>query len=224
MNTCNIQKINNFQKDSNIEHKISQFLDENFYSHISSYVDYKRTNELSDQYAGIDLYLNNSMIDEKSKNTNNPNEFKDYYASLEIYHTTKDGRYEKGWFTNPNIKTTHYFFEYRFEDQNADISSVIIVSFQKQSMKDYLDNLIGYDKILDDASNMQYAKKGIDDIRYTDIMLKNLGKLTKTYENATVLTFKLTDLQNVKGSTIIYCERNKKPRKLSFKEVRSYFT
>ena len=79
------------------------------------------------------------LVDEKSKNTSSPNEIKDFYASLELYHEQRDGTYTEGWFANPNMKTTHYFFEYRFEDERKDISSVIIVAFSKRSMKKHID-------------------------------------------------------------------------------------
>lgn len=220
----NYSKIRNFSKDSAIEKKIAEFLDANFYSQISS--DNRliyRTNELSEQYSGIDLSVGNWLVDEKSKNTSTPNEIKNYYCSIELYHKQRNGNYTKGWFFNDNQKTTHYFFEYRFEDAVNEISSVILVCFSKNAMKEYLDDEIGLNKLDNDASDMEYKIKGIDDIIYRNKAGYKIGKLTKSYEGACVLAFNLTDLEKVEGSGIIEVVRNKKPRRMSFKELKSRF-
>ena len=221
----NTAKAINFAKDSAVEKKIAAFLDQNFYSSLSANAStFGRSTELSDQYAGIDLSVGHSLIDEKSKNTSTPNQIRDYYASLEIYHLTRSGEWTEGWFANPNQKTTHYFFEYRFEDDAGDISSVIIVSFNKAEMKKHVDQQIGYQRIINDASAMRYAKKHDDDVYYKNKFGFRIGKLTKSPEGAAVLTFKLTDLERVKGSHVIEVKRGRVVKKLTFDQLRQKFT
>lgn len=81
----NYGKISNFSKDQKVEKKIAQFLDANYYSSISSDVFFGRENQLSGQRIGIDLSCGDMLIDEKSKNTSDPNTIKDFYSSVELY-------------------------------------------------------------------------------------------------------------------------------------------
>lgn len=220
----NYAKIANFTKDQSVEHKIGQFLDDNFYCYLSAAHDFSRATELSDQFAGIDVRLGSMLVDEKSKNTSSPNEIKDFYASLELYHEQRDGTYTEGWFANKSMKTTHYFFEYRFEDECKDISSIIIVAFSKSSMKKHIDQNVGYDNAVRIASGMQFSQKGTDDVVLRDHHGRKFGKLTKSYEGAAVMTFKLTDLSAVDGSAVIECVKGRRPKRLTFQQLREKFT
>lgn len=113
----NCGKIQNFQKDRAIEKKVADFVDENFYSQLSAipkYSNFCRTAELSAQYQGIDLSVGNLIIDEKVKNASCPNEIGNYWASVEIYQTTRNGDFIKGWFADDSMKTTHYSYLYNF--------------------------------------------------------------------------------------------------------------
>ena len=81
----NFGKISNFSKDQRVEKKIAQFLDTNYYSSISADTFFGRETELSGQRIGIDLSCGNMLIDEKSKNSSDPNTIKDFYSSVELY-------------------------------------------------------------------------------------------------------------------------------------------
>lgn len=78
-------KISNFSKDQKVEKKIAQFLDAHYYSSISADTFFGRETQLSGQTAGIDLSCGDMLIDEKSKNTSDPNTIKDFYSSVELY-------------------------------------------------------------------------------------------------------------------------------------------
>ena len=63
---------------------------------------------------------------------------------------------------------------------------------------------------------MRYAKKYDDDVYYKNQFGFRIGKLTKSPERAAVLTFKLTDLERVKGSHVIEVKRGRVVKKLTF--------
>lgn len=221
----NYQKINNFETDQNIEHNVSQFLDENFYSVIScNTATFGRATELSDQFAGIDLSVGNILIDEKVKNARTPNKINNWWASIEIYQKTRTGDFVKGWFASPKMKTTHYSYLYNFTDSNNQTSSVIMVLWNKDELKQLIDQQTGFQNIIDDASQMEYAKPKIDDKHYFDALGHKLWKLTKSYEGAVVLTTTLKDLSYLKHTRILKIDKGQKIKTITFQKLQSYFT
>ena len=74
------------------------------------------------------------------------------------------------------------------------------------------------------ASGMQFSQKGTDDVVLRDHHGRKFGKLTKSYEGAAVMTFKLTDLSAVDGSAVIECVKGRRPKRLTFQQLREKFT
>lgn len=180
-----------------MEKKIARFLDTYYYSSISADTFFGRETQLSGQTAGIDLSCGDMLIDEKSKNTSAPDTIADYYSSVELYQTCRDGRWQKGWMIDKDVKTTHYDFLYRFEDANGDIEKVILVRWSRVDMLRFIDQRCGLKTVAYAASLKQHDVKGIDDVRYGGI------KLTMSKEHAAVLNVTLSQISDLPNTKII---------------------
>ena len=147
-----------------------------------------------------------------------PNRIEDSWASVEILQVYRNGEKHLGWFTNDLMKTTHYLYIYRFEDQNGDIEKCVCVLWKKDELKKFIDCHISvpYEQILEDAKAGESAKY------YDADNSVSFYLSAKSREEACVLCTTLSDLMQLKSTRMFEVSKSGCKR-LQKEDIVQYF-
>ena len=173
--------------DNLIEHNISKFLDENFWSKFPN--GFIRQTEKKYQFQGIDVTLickNNLSVhfDEKSKVYGCLNSVLQY-PSFEISFVNRANQIQPGWFCQKNLSTDYYSFvgvyTYTGNENNNinclssenNISACDVLWVAKKDVIDYVKQTTNLSDLYNDAKDLRHQSK-----------LNGVQKNRKRYENA----------------------------------------
>ena len=171
--------------DTLIEHNISNFLDENFWSKFK--YGFVRQTDKKLQCAGIDITLlgkNNLSInfDEKAKVYGVLNSILQY-PSFEISFVNRANQIQTGWFCQKNLSTDYYSFVgvYTVNENNdinclsssTAISACDVLWCKKQEVIDFVKQTTSLNDLYNDAKELRKESK-----------LNGVQKNRKRYENA----------------------------------------
>lgn len=181
--------------DSLVEKNVARFVDENFYSKSKLSADICRWADKQHQFAGIDLTIRTTNVDEKIKYRNCLNSVLQY-PSFELEFTNKAGNRQTGWFMNAQLSTDYYALYCVFAttaDENqltADnaVSAVDVLLVKKSDVKDMVQEQMSDQQLKDD---MKEIKEDLDAQCY--------GKARKRYPHG---KFWLTYSSNLKEQPI----------------------
>ena len=170
--------------DNLIEHNISKFLDENFWSKFPN--GFIRQTEKKYQFSGIDVTLitkNNLSVhfDEKAKTYHCLNSILQF-PSFEISFVNRANQIHPGWFCQKNLSTDYYSFVgvYTVDENNdinclssaTSISAADMLWCKKQDVIDFVKQTTSLNDLYNDAKELRHQSK-----------LNGVQKHRKRYEN-----------------------------------------
>ena len=170
--------------DNLIEHNISKFLDENFWSKFPN--GFIRQTEKKYQFSGIDVTLitkNNLSVhfDEKAKTYHCLNSILQF-PSFEISFVNRANQIQPGWFCQKNLSTDYYSFVgvYTVDENNdinclssaTSISAADMLWCKKQDVIDFVKQTTSLNDLYNDAKELRHQSK-----------LNGVQKHRKRYEN-----------------------------------------
>ena len=207
--------------DNLIEHNISKFLDENFWSKFPN--GFIRQTEKKYQFSGIDVTLickNNLSInfDEKAKVYGVLNQILQY-PSFEIQFVNRAGGVQPGWFCQKNLSTDYYSFVgvYTVNENNYinclssenNISACDVLWVAKQEVIDFVKQDVSLSQLWNDANTLRAESKSLG-VSKTRKYYKNfwLTHSTRLFENPVNLVMPRNTLENFKNSRHFYITKN----------------
>ena len=207
--------------DNLIEHNISKFLDENFWSKFPN--GFIRQTEKKYQFSGIDVTLickNNLSInfDEKAKVYGVLNQILQY-PSFEIQFVNRAGGVQPGWFCQKNLSTDYYSFVgvYTVNENNYinclssenNISACDVLWVAKQEVIDFVKQDVSLSQLWNDANTLRAESKSLG-VSKTRKYYKNfwLTHSTRLFESPVNLVMPRNTLENFKNSRHFYITKN----------------
>lgn len=150
-----------YEEDRKIEAGVAKFLDEHFYAVLKEKVPVIRWDDTEHQYAGIDLTINNTHLDEKVKVRGCLNSVYGY-PSFEVSLKNKANYVQDGWFVQP-LSTDYYTFigvysytndECSISDDN-NISACDVLWVKKQDVVDMVEEQMTVDQLKSEAKELR---------------------------------------------------------------------
>ena len=207
--------------DNLIEHNISKFLDENFWSKFPN--GFIRQTEKKYQFQGIDVTIitKNGLsinFDEKAKVYGVLNQILQY-PSFEIQFVNRAGGVQPGWFCQKNLSTDYYSFVgvYTVNENNYinclssenNISACDVLWVAKQEVIDFVKQDVSLSQLWNDANTLRAESKSLG-VSKTRKYYKNfwLTHSTRLFENPVNLVMPRNTLENFKNSRHFYITKN----------------
>ena len=207
--------------DTLIEHNISNFLDENFYSKFPH--GFIRQTQKKYQFAGIDVTLLTQTglsvhVDEKAKIYNCLNSVLQY-PSFEISFVNRANQIQTGWFCQKNLSTDYYsFIGVNTLNQNNDInclssstaiSACDMLCCKKQEVIDFVKQTTNLSDLYNDANNLRAESKSLGGSKhrkyYKNFWITHSQKL---FESPVNLVMPRNTLENFKNSKHFYITKS----------------
>ena len=206
--------------DTLIEHNISNFLDENFYSKFPH--GFIRQTQKKYQFAGIDVTLltQNGLsvnFDEKAKVYGVLNSILQF-PSFEISFVNRANQIQKGWFCQ-NLSTDYYsFIGVNTLNENNDInclsssnniSACDMLWVKKSDVVDYVQKDIQLSQLWNDANKLRAESKSLGVAKnrkyYKNFWITHSNRFSESPVN---LVMPRNTLENFKGSRHFYITKN----------------
>ena len=207
--------------DNLIEHNISKFLDENFWSKFPN--GFIRQTEKKYQFQGIDVTLickNNLSVhfDEKAKVHGVLNSVLQY-PSFEISFLNRANQIQPGWFCQKNLSTDYYSFvgvytlngnsEITSLSSSTAISACDVLWCKKQEVIDFVKQTTNLNDLYNDANALRAESKSLGQSKNRKYY-KNfwITHSTRLFEKPVNLVMTRNTLENFKNSKHFYITKN----------------
>ena len=176
-----------YARDGAAERKIAQFVDENFYMKTALSAHFERCYDKARQFAGCDVRLGRSYIDEKAKYKGKAFNCVYQYPSFELQLVDRGGNLRDGWFAS-NLSTDWYCFigisstapdETRIAE--SEILSADLLFVKKADVEELVESETGKARLMSDAQKLR--DEGVPD-RWGKARLRYPhGKFSLTYSD-----------------------------------------
>lgn len=162
-------------------------MDENFYMKTELSGHFERCYDKARQFAGCDVRLGNSYVDEKAKYKGKAFNCVYQYPSFELQLVDRGGNLREGWFAS-NLSTGYYCFigisSTAPDDAHIPESEIIsadLLFVKKTDVEELVESETGMDRLMSDAQTLR--DEGVPDRRGMARLRYPHGKFWLTYSD-----------------------------------------